>query len=53
MLISICIPCYRSENNLEWVVNEIKEEFAKHPEHDYQLVLVNDGSPVETFGVIR
>ncbi|MDD5986942.1 MAG: glycosyltransferase [Eubacteriales bacterium] len=53
MLISICIPCYRSENNLEWVVNEIKEEFNKHPSHDYQLVLVNDGSPDHTFDVIR
>ncbi len=53
MLISICIPCYRSEKNLEWVVSEIKEEFAKHKEHQYQLVLVNDGSPDDTFSVIR
>lgn len=53
MLISICIPCYKSENNLESVVAEIKAEFAKHPEHDYQIVLANDGSPDNTFDVIR
>ena len=53
MLISICIPCYKSENNLESVVAEIKEEFAKHPEHDYQIVLANDGSPDNTFDIIR
>lgn len=53
MLISIAIPCYRSEKTLPMVVEEIKTEFAKHPEHDYQLVLVNDGSPDDTFGVIR
>lgn len=53
MLISVAIPCYRSEKTLPTVVEEIKAEFAKHPEHDYQLVLVNDGSPDGTFGVIR
>ena len=53
MLISICIPCYKSENNLESVVAEIKDEFAKHPEHDYQIVLTNDGSPDNTFEVIK
>ena len=53
MLISIAIPCYRSEKNLEPVVAEIKGEFAKHPEHDYQIILVNDGSPDHTDEVIR
>lgn len=53
MLISVVIPCYRSVKTLPAVVNEIREEFAKRPEHDYQLVLVNDGSPDDTYGVIR
>lgn len=53
MLISICIPCYKSENNLETVVAEIKDEFGKHPEHDYQIVLCNDGSPDNTFEIIK
>ena len=53
MLISICIPCYCSEHTLPSVVDEVKKEFAKHPEHDYQFVLVNDGSPDGTFEVIK
>lgn len=52
MLISICIPCYKSETFLADTVGEIKAEFALHPEHDYQLVLVNDGSPDGTFRTI-
>ncbi len=53
MLISVAIPCYRSEKNLCTVVSEIKEEFAKRSEHDYQLILVCDGSPDHTDAVIR
>lgn len=45
MLISIVIPCYRSEQTLPNVVNEVRNEFEKHPEHTYQFVLVNDCSP--------
>lgn len=44
MLISICIPCYKSSKTLPVVVAGVKEEFEKRPE-DYQFVLVNDGSP--------
>lgn len=53
MLISVVIPCYRSVKTLPFVVDEIRGEFAKHPGYDYQLVLVNDGSPDDTCGVIR
>ena len=53
MLISICIPCYKSAKTLPVVVSSVKEEFEKHPEYDYQFVLVNDGSPDNTFEVIR
>ena len=28
MVITIIIPCYRSENTLEFVVNEIKDEIG-------------------------
>lgn len=55
MLISIIIPCYRSEKTLPGVVAEIRAAFIDHPEHDYQLVLVNDGSPDQgaTYRTIR
>lgn len=45
MLISIVIPCYRSEKTLPFVVKEIQDTFAAQTEYDYQIVLVNDGSP--------
>lgn len=53
MLVSVCIPCYRSEQSLPTVVEGIKREFALHPEYQYEILLVNDGSPDNTFSVIR
>lgn len=53
MLISIGIPCYRSEKYLKKTVYGIIEEFKKRPEYDYQLILVCDGSPDHTDDVIR
>lgn len=53
MFVSVCIPCYRSEKTLARVVQSVREEFAKHPEHSVQFVLVNDGSPDNTFRVIE
>ncbi|MDO5111444.1 MAG: glycosyltransferase [Clostridia bacterium] len=53
MLISVCIPCYRSEKTLPAVVEGIVREFALHPAYEYELILVNDGSPDDTFRVIR
>ena len=52
MLISIIIPCYRSEKTIGTVVKKIKEEFAKHTEYEYQIILVNDGSPDNVWEVI-
>lgn len=34
------------------MVTSIREEFAKHEGYEYQIVLVNDGSPDNTFEVI-
>lgn len=52
MLISIIIPCYRSTMTLPAVIREIQQVFAEKKEHDYQIILVNDGSPDDTFGTI-
>lgn len=52
MLISIIIPCYRSTATLPSVVAEIQQVFSERPEHDYQIILVNDCSPDDTFDVI-
>lgn len=53
MKISFVIPCYRSENTLEKVVKEIKDKMAIVQKHEYEIVLVNDCSPDNTFNVIR
>ena len=53
MLVSIAIPCYRSEKNLEMVVDEIRSVFAQRDEYEYQIILVCDGSPDHTDEVIR
>ena len=37
MKISFTIPCYRSENTLEFVVNEIVEKMKERSELDYEI----------------
>ena len=51
---SFVIPCYRSENTITKVVDEIKSEMAaKRPGDDYEIVLVNDCSPDGVWNVIE
>ena len=45
MKISLVIPCYRSENTIETVLQEIEATMSKRPVFTYQIVLVNDSSP--------
>lgn len=53
MRISICIPCYKSALTLPIVVEEIKAEFKKRDADEYEIILANDGSPDDTFEVIK
>ena len=53
ILVSIVIPCYCSEHYLAQTVDGICQAFRRHPGFTYQLILVNDGSPDQTFSVIR
>ncbi|WP_406539373.1 glycosyltransferase family 2 protein [Fibrobacter sp.] len=51
---SFVIPCYRSENTISKVVDEIKSEMAaKRPSDDFEIVLVNDCSPDNVWSVIE
>lgn len=52
MLISIAIPCYRSAKTLPVVVQRIKDTIMKREDCDYQIILVNDNSPDDTFQTI-
>ena len=43
--ISFVIPCYRSENTIEHVIDEIIDMMNIHPAYDYEIIAVNDRSP--------
>lgn len=53
MKISFVVPCYRSEKTLEVVVREITDKMLEMKQADYEIILVNDCSPDNTFGIIR
>lgn len=53
MKVSFVIPCYRSELTIEAVVKEIQDKMATMADYEYEIILVNDCSPDDTFGVIR
>ncbi|MBQ3431214.1 MAG: glycosyltransferase family 2 protein [Clostridia bacterium] len=52
-LVTIAIPCYKSAKTIEGVVNAIDEAFKTQSEYNYEVLLVNDGSPDNTFEVIH
>jgi len=52
-LISFVIPCYRSGATLPGVIREIKDTMEKQENCEYEIVLVNDSSPDDTFDVIK
>lgn len=52
-LISFVIPCYRSEKTIRAVVDEVAAAVESLSHYDYEIILVNDGSPDDTFSVIR
>lgn len=49
-MISFVIPCYKSALTIGNVVNEIKETMT---DDEFEIILVNDASPDDTFNVIR
>ncbi len=53
MKISFVIPCYRSEKMIGKVIEEINTTMEGMPQHTYEVVLVNDCSPDNTFGAIK
>lgn len=52
-LVSFVIPCYQSARTLQGVVAEIRTAMEKLADCQYEIVLVNDCSPDDTFSVIR
>ena len=51
--VSVCIPCYKSEQTLTKVVDEIRTSMQEiSDKYEYEIILVNDASPDGTFNVI-
>ena len=53
MDVSFVIQCYGSEHTIEKVVDELRTTMAQRPECSYEIVLVNDNSPDQVWGVIQ
>lgn len=52
--ISFVIPCYRSEKTIEPVVKSIVSVYEQFDDYsDYEIILVNDCSPDQTFSAIE
>ena len=51
--VSFVSPCYRSAKTVGAVTREIGETMAAMPQYDYEIVLVNDCSPDDTWEAIR
>ena len=52
-LVSFVIPCYRSAQTIGKVVEEIDTTMKSLSAYEYEIVLVNDSSPDNTYEVIR
>ena len=52
-LVSFVIPCYRSAKTIGGVLEEIDAAMGNLDEYRYEIILVNDCSPDDTFEVIR
>jgi undecaprenyl-phosphate 4-deoxy-4-formamido-L-arabinose transferase len=50
--LSFVIPCYRSENTIRIVVEELMATVEKRGNSDYEIILVNDNSPDNVFKII-
>ena len=51
-IISFVIPCYRSENTIGPVIDEIDSVVAQNKNYDYEIVCVNDHSPDNVWEVL-
>ncbi|MBD5496090.1 MAG: glycosyltransferase family 2 protein [Lachnospiraceae bacterium] len=52
-LVSFVIPCYNSSRTLGKVVEEIRSTMEGMKQYDYEIILINDCSPDDTFEEIR
>ena len=53
VLLSFVIPCYRSENTIEMVINEIIDTVSQREGYEYEIIAVNDSSPDNVYSVLK
>ena len=53
MKVSIVIPVYYNEDNLLPLYKDIKEKFIDAIDYEYEIVMVNDGSKDNSYGVMQ
>jgi glycosyltransferase involved in cell wall biosynthesis len=53
MLVSIVIPCYQNERQLNDTVERILAASSSMNEHDFELILIDDGSTDGTWQLIK
>lgn len=53
MNISFVIPCYRCEDTVVHVLEEVKEKMAEKPDRSYEIITVNDCSPDGALAVLQ
>lgn len=51
--VSFVIPCYRSAQTLPHVVKEIDDTMSAMKDYCYEIIMVNDCSPDDTFATIE
>jgi undecaprenyl-phosphate 4-deoxy-4-formamido-L-arabinose transferase len=52
-MISVVIPCYRSEKTIAGVINRVETTIENDGRYDYEIICVNDYSPDGTLKVLR
>lgn len=50
---SFVIPCYKSALSIRDVVNEIDREMVKGKIENYEIIMVNDNSPDDTWEILK